>query len=166
MLQETRSGIDEYVVWLGLVPIEDPSNEDRSLRRNALRHDVFPLLEQRFPGATAALARYAMLAAEDDRLLGDLAAAALTNAVTPDGRLVASRVREQPLALQRRMIRLWLTRGTGSSAFSADRTTAVLDLTRDGAGGMIEIGDWWSVRRERGMLRVARMVDGTGGRNE
>lgn len=166
LLRETRASIDAYVGQLGLTPIEDPSNEDQSLRRNVLRHEVLPLLEQRFPGTKSALARYAMLAAEDDRFLTDLAEAALLAAIEPDGQLVASRLREQPLALRRRVVRQWLTRVTGSAAFSADRTDAVLDLAGEGAGGTAEIGEGWTVRRERGMLRVARMATGTGGRGQ
>jgi tRNA(Ile)-lysidine synthase len=165
-LRESRASIDAYVGELGLTPIEDPSNEDQSLRRNVLRHELLPLLEKRFPGAKSALARFAMLAAEDDRFLTDLAEAALANAIQPDGRLVASQLREQPLALRRRVVRQWLQRVTGTTSFSADRTDAVLELARERAGGTVEIGEGWTVRRERGMLRVATQATGTGGRGE
>jgi tRNA(Ile)-lysidine synthase len=166
LLRESRASIDAYVGLLGLTPIEDPSNADQSLRRNALRHQVLPLLEEQFPGAKAALARFAMLAAEDDRLLSDLADEAAAATVQSDGLLVASLLREQPLALQRRVVRQWLSRVTGSAAFSADRTDAVLDLAREGAGGTVEIGEGWTVRRARGMLRVERLAKGTGGRGK
>jgi tRNA(Ile)-lysidine synthase len=166
LLREPRESIDVYVGELGLTPIEDPSNADQSLRRNALRHEVLPLLEKRFPGAKSALARYAMLAAEEDRMLADLSEEALSAAFDEEGQLVASRLREQPLALRRRMVRQWLSRVTGSTVFSADRTDAVLDLAREGAGGTVEIGEGWTVRRERGILRVAKLATGTGGRGE
>ena len=73
LLNEPREVIEAYVAKLGLSPIEDPSNDDLTLRRNALRHEVLPVLESHVPGAEAALARYATLAAEDDRALAAIA---------------------------------------------------------------------------------------------
>jgi tRNA(Ile)-lysidine synthase len=154
-LREPRSVIESYVARLGLTPIEDASNEDLGLRRNVVRLDVLPLLEQRFPGAAAALARYAELAAADDALLDRLAADALetikVNATSLDSRAL----RRQPNALQRRIVRWWLHSVTGSESFSANRTDAVLDLARGGDGGRaIEMGGGWTARLQQGMLRV------------
>ena len=73
LLNEPREVIEAYVAKLGLAPVEDPSNSDTALRRNALRHEVLPVLEMYFPGAATALARYAALAADDDRALQALA---------------------------------------------------------------------------------------------
>ena len=72
-MTEPREVIESYVARLGLSPVEDPSNDDPVLRRNALRHEVLPLLEVHVPGAEAALARYANMAAEDDRALEAIA---------------------------------------------------------------------------------------------
>lgn len=166
LLDETAASIAAYVDALGLEPIVDASNEDRALRRNALRHDALPLLEARFPGAQEALARYARLAAEDDALLEELAAAALAESVDPGGLLDAERLSELPVALQRRVVRRWLRMATEADSFSAERTEAILNLAGRGAGGvMIEIGDGWTVRRSRGKLRVAQLggeAEGTG----
>jgi tRNA(Ile)-lysidine synthase len=163
LLAEPREVITAYVQGIGLEPIEDPSNDDTTLRRNAVRHDVMPVLEHHFPQASAALARYAALAAEDDRALEDVALSALDEVIDPGGLLAATPLGEQPLAIQRRVIRGWLMKVTGSSALTAERTDAVLALARASQGGQsIEIGEGWTVRRERGMLRA----DKTGSRDE
>ena len=155
LLGEAREAIDEYVRGLGLEPIEDSSNEDTTLRRNALRHDVLPLLERHVPGATIALARYAGLAAEDDRLLEEITVSAMAEIVDPGGRITAAALFTQPLAIQRRLVRRWLGTITGSTALTAERTDAVLTLAQAGEGGRaVEIGEGWSVCLERGMLRV------------
>ena len=155
LLSEARAAIDDYVRELGLEPIEDPSNEDTTLRRNALRHDVLPLLERQFPGAAIALSRYASLAAEDDRLLEEIAVTAMAEIVDPGGRIAVASLIAQPMAIQRRLIRRWLGAITGSTALTAERTDAVLTFARVGAGGgAIDIGEGWSVCLERGMLRV------------
>ncbi len=165
MLTEPREVITAFVQLIGLEPIEDPSNDDTTLRRNALRHDVLPVLERHFPQASAALARYAALAAEDDRVLEDIALSVLDQVIDPGGFLAIAPLSEQPLAIQRRVTRGWLMTVTGSSALTAERTDAVLALVRSQQGGQsIEIGEGWTVRREGGMLRAGKAgsYDGQG----
>jgi tRNA(Ile)-lysidine synthase len=157
LLNEPRGVIETYVAKLGLTSIEDPSNDDPSLRRNALRHEVLPVLEAHFPGAEAALARYATLAAEDDRALEAIALRLLKEGVDPGGRLARAPLHRQPAAIQRRVIRRWLAESTGASMLSAERTDAVLLLAQSGRGGTaLEIGEGWTVRLGRGMLHAER----------
>ena len=157
LLAEPRDVITAFVQAIGLEPIEDPSNDDTTLRRNALRHDVLPVLEHHFPQASAALARYAALAAEEDRALEAIALPTLDEVIDPSGLLATEPLGEQPLAIQRRVIRGWLMKVTGSNALTAERTNAVLALAQAKLGGQaIEIGEGWTVRRERGMLRADR----------
>jgi tRNA(Ile)-lysidine synthase len=119
---------------------------------------VLPVLESHFPGAAAALSRYADLAAEDDRALEAIALSHLREGVDPGGRLAIAPLRAQPAAIQRRVIRRWL-KATGLSELSAERTDAVLLLGESGRGGTaLEIGEGWTVRLERGMLRAERTV--------
>ncbi len=55
------------------------------------------------------------------------------------------------------MIRRWLAEATDASWLSAERTDAVLLLAQSGRGGTaLEIGEGWTVRLERGMLRAER----------
>jgi tRNA(Ile)-lysidine synthase len=157
LLNEPREVIEAYVAKLGLSPIEDPSNADTTLRRNALRHEVLPMLQSFVPGAEAALARYAALAAEDDRALEAIAVRLLGEGVDPGGRLAAALVRAQSLAIQRRVIRRWLATTTDLSSLSAERTDAILLLAQSRSGGKaLEIGEGWTVRLERGKLRAER----------
>jgi tRNA(Ile)-lysidine synthetase-like protein len=159
LLSESREIIAAYVANLGLEPIEDPSNSDTALRRNALRHEVFPALETYYPGTAAALARYAALAAEDDRALQALALPVLREGVDPGGRLAVASLRAQPPAIQRRVVRTWLEDATNASWLSAERTDAVLLLAQSGRSGTaLEIGEGWTVCVERGMLRVKQMA--------
>ncbi len=163
LLTEPREVIESYVAKLALAPIEDPSNDDPSLRRNALRHEVLPVLEAHFPGAEAALARYATLAAEDDRALEAIALRLLKEGVDPGGRLETAPLRTQTPAIQWRVIRRWLAKATDASMLSAERTDAVLLLAQSRRGGTaLEIGEGWTVRLERGMLRAERTASRQG----
>jgi tRNA(Ile)-lysidine synthase len=69
-----RAVIGCYARAHGLAWIEDESNGDERFRRNFLRLDILPRLEERFPGAGASLARAAGHFAEAAALLDDLAA--------------------------------------------------------------------------------------------
>jgi len=88
---------------------DDVTNADRTYRRNRLRLEVLPLLREYFnPQVDATLAQtaeiltaeVAYLTAETDRLYGDCVV---------DERLQRRSLRAVPLALQRRIIRQWLT---------------------------------------------------------
>jgi tRNA(Ile)-lysidine synthase len=126
-----------------------------------------PRLELLVPGAVAALARFAALAAEDDRLLETIAARALADAVDPGGRLATDLLRAQPPALQRRMVRRWLRALAGALELSAERTAAVVAMAVAGSGEReVEVGEGWTVRCRRGMLRAERRQGEDGGRVE
>ncbi|CAA9555027.1 MAG: tRNA(Ile)-lysidine synthetase [uncultured Thermomicrobiales bacterium] len=153
LLGETPETLRHYVEGLGLVPVEDASNDDPVFRRNAVRHQVLPLLERLQPGATAALGRYANIAGEEDRLLASYAEAAW-HRVWSDDALSASRLAEEPLALARRIIKRWLTDAIGAAP-SADRVDAVLDLVRCKAGRRcVEVGACRVVWVEEGGVRI------------
>lgn len=69
------AALEDYARIQGLSWVEDESNQDLRYRRNFLRKEILPALEQRFPGVEASLARAAGHFAEAQRLLDELAAA-------------------------------------------------------------------------------------------
>lgn len=108
LLGVRRATILAYGERWQLTPIHDPSNDDVTLRRNALRHRIIPLLEEHFPGASGILARNASLLADDERFMQEATdrAQRLCEAHAP-GLIILERAafREEPLALQRRILR-------------------------------------------------------------
>ncbi len=73
LLDFLRRELQEYAVQHKLEWIEDESNLDKGFDRNFLRHDVLPLLRQRWPAVDATLARTAGHMAEAAELLRELA---------------------------------------------------------------------------------------------
>lgn len=130
---------------LGLTPVRDPSNEDPAHRRNRVRHEVMPLLDdvaQR--DVVPVLTRQAALLADEADYLDSLAAA-----IDPtDARALA----RAPVALARRAVRTWL-RGDGPYAPTADAVERVLDVA-GGGGRACEVGAGLRVRRSRGRLAL------------
>lgn len=73
LLNVARADIEHYLSERQLSWIDDESNLDTRYRRNAIRHQVLPVLEKMHPGSTRALARSAQHCAEANDLLQELA---------------------------------------------------------------------------------------------
>lgn len=82
LLDVTRAELEAYAAEHGLSWIEDPTNEDRRFSRNYLRHQIFPELTERWPQATANMARSAAHLREAQGLLDELALIDLSAAQT------------------------------------------------------------------------------------
>ncbi|MDT1817623.1 tRNA(Ile)-lysidine synthetase, partial [Acinetobacter baumannii] len=67
--------------------IEDESNQDDTYDRNFLRLRVIPVLRERWPHFSEAVARSASLCAEQEQLLDEMLAAELASLVAEDGSL-------------------------------------------------------------------------------
>ena len=150
-LEVSPDALDSFVSNLGLSVIEDASNTDRRFRRNAIRHDVLPLLESVSPGATGNLARFGSLVGDEDAFLEAIATSALGDSEAAD----RETLRLQPLVIQRRMIRIWLKRHLGEVEVSRDRIEAVIAAASEQRGPkVIEIGGGWSVTVDRDSLAI------------
>lgn len=75
LLEVPRSEIETYACNNQLHWITDESNADVSFDRNFLRHEIFPVLEQRFPSYRTTFLRASRHLAEASSLLDELAAA-------------------------------------------------------------------------------------------
>ena len=67
LLRVWRADVTAYCAALGLVTVEDPSNDDPRFLRSRVRHELLPALERVFP---AARRRLCVLAENQRRLLG------------------------------------------------------------------------------------------------
>lgn len=129
----------------GLPVLLDPSNADPAFRRNRVRAEVLPLLDDVAGRDTGALlARTAALAGDDARFLDELA---LAVDPTDAGGLAAA-----PLVLARRAVRRWLTDGYPPDAATVDRVLAVAR----GESRATDVGGGRRVVRSRGVLRLDR----------
>jgi tRNA(Ile)-lysidine synthase len=143
---ETRALCDT----LGLAPVQDPTNLDATLRRNRVRHELLPLLDDIAErDVVPVLARQADLARDDVALLDELAAA-----LDPcDARALAA----APAALARRAVRRWLRTGGpgGDEQHPPDGATVerVLSVAR-GDAVACELPGGWRVARSGGRLRL------------
>lgn len=152
--QETRAICAE----LGMAPVDDPSNADPRFRRNRVRAEVLPLLDDvAARDVVPLLCRLADLARDDGALLDALAAE-----VDPAD---ARALREAPLPLARRAVRAWLRphlpHGHPPDAAAVARVLAVARGEAVGA----EVAGGIAVRRRDQRLRIVprRAPDDGGG---
>lgn len=82
LLDVSRAELESYAQAHQLHWIEDPSNQDRQFSRNYLRHQVMPVLTERWPQAQASMARTAVHLREAQGLLDELAQIDLAQAQT------------------------------------------------------------------------------------
>ncbi|MDQ3654962.1 MAG: tRNA lysidine(34) synthetase TilS, partial [Chloroflexota bacterium] len=109
LLGESAADVRVYAESLGLPIVEDASNEDASYRRNAIRHEVLPVLERITPGATINLARFAALAATDSDELDRQAESAFKETGEP-GQLDRQWLLGLSPSLRGRVVQFWITR--------------------------------------------------------
>lgn len=129
---------------LDLAVATDPTNADPRFRRNRIRHELLPLLDDIAERDVAVLlTRTAMLLRDDNELLEKLA---LT--VDPTD---AVALRSSPRPVASRAIRRWLERdGYPPDAATVARVLAVAD----GEANACEVGGGVRVERRRGRLEL------------
>ncbi len=111
LLEVSREDIEACARLEGLTWIDDESNADTRYSRNFIRHRVFPLLRDQFPGCGAVLARAAAHFAECQNLLQELARDD-SRQVVREGRIVAAQLTKLSGARARNLMRYVLQRGS------------------------------------------------------
>ncbi len=127
-----RAQLEQYVHERDLSWIDDESNADTRYSRNALRHDVLPVLAVHFPGFRNALARTASHAASAQRLLDDLARLDLAHAqgAEEEGVLVLDALLALDDERAINLLRFWI-HARGLLAASTARIADMLRQVRD-----------------------------------
>jgi tRNA(Ile)-lysidine synthase len=152
---ETRQACVEF----GVIPWDDPHNDDPSFTRVRLRREVLPLLEDVLSGGVApALARTAEQLREDGEVL-DALADDLYERARRDSDLDVTILIYAPRATRRRALRRWLLDG-GAKSLVDSQLRAVDDLVGRWRGqgsvavGLFEPGVRLVASRSRGRLTI------------
>lgn len=123
LLSVSRQHIEQYITDNKLPFIEDPTNSDSKYRRNFLRNDVIPELEKEWPALKKTIAQSAVLQAENQLLLEQLAQIDLTNlnaGISHRLELALEGLETLNAARQKNVLRYWLA-SAGEKMLSAKR---------------------------------------------
>jgi tRNA(Ile)-lysidine synthase len=167
LLKASRAEIEAYLRRLGQAWREDSSNRHLSFTRNRIRHELLPMLEGWNPRLREHLAQMAELARGEEAWweseLARLAAPLILpgKPVRGGGRaagaglaLDASRLAEQPPALQRRVLRYAAARLGAAPDFAATEALRALALTGR-AGQKCELAQGLHAERTHRELRLS-----------
>lgn len=154
-LDEEPGALADLVAAYGLRIVEDRTNELTDRARNLVRHEVLTLLSEINPGAIQNMARSAEILRDENLTLAMLAGEAMGRLAGQDG-LDGARLGAEPIAIQRRVIRVWVGEQTGME-LTFDRTEAVRQLASAGTGNvMIELGEGWCARQDKRRITLHR----------
>lgn len=157
LLNITRAELEAYASCRDISFVTDESNADTRFRRNALRHQLIPVLEQNLPGASHAIARSARHLQAAQTLLDELAAADLQRCCAGHDLLIDTL---QPLSEARldNLLRYWL-RQRGADQYPAEAQLAQLReqmlFAREGAQPLLTLAGLLLERRQ-GRLTASR----------
>ncbi len=137
LLGVSRGEVLAHLRERGLAFREDPSNADLVHRRNRVRHELIPYLEERFnPKVRASLARTASVLADEAAHVRREAEALLAAISREEGGAVhlrRSALAEAPTAVARAAIRQALVRAGGLARVGAVHVEGILELARSKA---------------------------------
>ena len=134
LLDVRREELDAYAQAHSLKHREDSSNLSQEHRRNRLRHEVLPLLNEVLQrDVTPVVARFGRLAARDEDYLQSAALELIErfSLIQPDDTLkVVSQLREAHPAISTRIVRQWLVTQLGLRGIGNHELEQVLEMLK------------------------------------
>lgn len=106
ILDISRREIISYLENEGLLFVEDSTNEENIYRRNLIRNEIMPKLEDLNPEFTRAISQTTLLLSEDEAFLDSISEGFLER--SPDNSLSISKLRGLPTPILRRVIRKFI----------------------------------------------------------
>jgi tRNA(Ile)-lysidine synthase len=158
LIESSRSEIENYLAAEKLEYRTDRTNRDAALLRNWVRLDLLPRLKERIdPRLDERLTCTAEVMRDEEMFLRELTRKLLPQ-VARKGDLQRAPLLEQPVAMQRRLIRLWLEAALGTlRGVEFDHVEAILSLISDGPPqGRVAIPKGREVVRSYDILRVEK----------
>ncbi|MBX6752776.1 MAG: hypoxanthine phosphoribosyltransferase [Thermorudis peleae] len=145
LLDTSRAEIHACLMSLGLTPIDDPSNTSLAYRRNRIRYQVLPVLEDIAPGATGVIARVAMFLQDDADYLAHETAQYVTDLVRQEKNVIwveRQRLVQLPVAIQRRVLLAAVQHAAHGRQVrvASERLEALRNASAHAVGAHIELG--------------------------
>jgi len=154
LLNSSRNQLQLYAEEHELKCIHDPSNDDTHFDRNFLRHNILPLLKERWPAATRTLARTANRCSAASQTLQGLAQEDLRRMrIKGVAELSVSELKNLPRERAYNVLRLWVRHDGYRMPRLQDLAEVYrqLVLSRSDSHGIVNVRDY-EFRRHRDRL--------------
>jgi len=160
LLAVARAALEAYAAAQQIAWVEDESNTDPRYARNALRHQVMPVLAQAFPGYQNRIARSSAHAASSQRLLDELAGQDLQACLDGDA-INLPRLRALSADRINNLLRYWFAqRGFGMPSTAwLEQMVAQLTSAREDAQPLVAHPDVDVRRYRERLLLVPKLPD-------
>ncbi len=159
-LESSRAEIRAFLEARGIAFREDATNDDRTIPRNLIRHELLPFLEGRFSaGIVDILNREAVIAREDGAYLDSAAGAVAERLILHVANHVEISIDDllaQPPAIARRVIRRAQQMASGGLFVGFDDVEAVLLLAGSNRTGPVDLPGHRVNRRGRSIVLTNR----------
>lgn len=157
LLDVSQQVILDYAHYHQLKWCEDESNQNTDFERNFLRHDVLPVLQERWPEIARSVARSAALCAEQQYLLDEVCAERLKPIKASANSLHLSALKQLSLPWLHQLVRYWLSElniPSPSLAVLNQLKPQVLDAAED-AAPILQWQGWQFRRFAQGLYVIA-----------
>lgn len=161
LLDCRRAHLREFLASAGRPFREDASNNDISIPRNRVRHELMPVISRIAPGALDALSRAASLFADDEKYLTEAATDAARSVVlSNEADLSCEALSALAPAIARRVVRGAIERAAPELAgqITAVHVEAVRKLAAVDHAGHLDLSGL-TVESEGGVLRFLRLAE-------
>lgn len=155
LIDVSRDALRADLTSRGETARQDSSNADLTIPRNRLRHGVLPTIVADWPGAVAALARFAELASDDEQFLAgtarEVSSAVALPAVGGVQQIDGRGLNQLPAALARRIVRQALETAGATPSFANVEAVRALARSRK-VRGHVDL-DGLEIEKDRAVLR-------------
>lgn len=158
-LQISQRSIVDYAEQHDLAWVEDESNQNIDFERNFLRHQVLPILNQKWPDFKKTAARSAQLCAEQQHLLDEISAQKLAEVQADDTSLHIQPLLEMSSPWLNQVVRHWLQQSNIPMPSQAvlQRLKPELLLSKIDANPIIQWADWQFRRFDQRLFVIRSM---------
>ncbi|WP_445206088.1 tRNA lysidine(34) synthetase TilS [Vibrio sp. 10N] len=108
LLDVSRTDIEHFAHAQQLVWLEDDSNQDTRFDRNFLRHQVIPVITERWPSFSKAVRRSARLCAKQEQLLAELLQPELQSCLNTFAGIDVDKLSRCSALKRDQLLRMWL----------------------------------------------------------
>jgi tRNA(Ile)-lysidine synthase len=166
VLDCTHAFLRDWLTGLRQSWREDESNRNTKIPRNRIRHRILPWLARNgAPGVSALLAQSASILRDEDALLDRLALAALAGVAARPAKRARNRLSPpvlrraalaaNPVALQRRVLRIWLLDAGLADAAGYGAIEGLVLRLRDSGPWQVSVPGGMRVRCRNGRIELA-----------
>ncbi len=155
-----RALLERYLELTGLSWVEDESNADTAYLRNAIRHEVLPVMESIRPGFKEAAARSVQLVAQGAQVLKEVAREDFERVKTDNGEIAIDALLTLSEARQALALRAWIE-SRGLLVPSKAKLDEVLKQTRNTHNDTkmaVRIGSNMEIRRHGSKLLMREIA--------